>query len=363
MFIIPISRMLLQKYEPKSPGEFAGNRQQLSEILRWIKSWKKGEGLVIYGPSGTGKTTAVRLAAKELGFEIIERHASDPAELVKESLLGASRQRSLFSKGKIFLIDDAEQLDSGRHVIELIRESDFPVVLIAGKYDKKLSSILSYCKTVRFHRIRYDQIESFLREMCRAEKIQFEEKALGRIAKTCNGDMRAAIIDIETLGHGITDKAAASLGYREKEENIFDTLKIIFRAGSIENASIAAENSGEPDAIIPWLEENIPNEYEKAEEVAEAYDWLSKADIFYSRILRRQSWGLQKYYFGLSVFGVALSKKKAYAKFVRYAFPRRMKGKQEKIPEELASALHVSKKRLRLYSGLLNALSGKKRAR
>lgn len=349
--------MLLQKYEPRALREFIGNRLQMQEITQWVKNWKSG-ALLLHGATGTGKSLAVKLIAKELGCELVERHASDPAEVIKESLMKASRQRSIFAKGKLFLIDDLEQADAVRHVIELIKASSFPVILIAANpYERKLASLRSYCKLVKFQKLRYGETERFLKKICDAEKIKYDEKALSQLAKVCNGDLRAALMDMEMLPQ-ITMEAVNNLGHRRHEENIFETLRLIFKTTSIENAAMAVANSEQPENIFSWLEENIASEYQGAEEIAQAYDWLSKADIFYARIIKRQSWSLQKYHSALAVFGVALSKKKANAGFVKYSFPRGMKAKDDDL-EELAAKLHVSKKRVRIYGNLLRVLPQK----
>ncbi|MBS3052885.1 MAG: AAA family ATPase [Candidatus Aenigmarchaeota archaeon] len=350
--------MLLQKYEPRSLQEFVGNRQQTAEILQWIKGWKKG-ALMIHGPPGVGKSLAVKLAAKELGLELLQRHANDQADVLKESVLKAAQQKSLFSKGKILLIDDLEQLDSSKHVVELIKSSRFPVVLVASNpYDMKLAALRNYCKMVKFQKLRADEIARFLKLICETEGIKYEEAALKQLCRTSNGDIRAALMDLETLKPEVTLRNAGELGDRGKEDNIFETVRLVLKATSIQSAALAVQNSERPEIVLAWLEENILNEYTGIEEIAEAYDWLSKADIFYSRIIRRQSWSLQKYANALGFYGVALSKRKARNSFVQYSVPKR-RFKAGSTEEDLASLLHVSRRRIGLYRPLIKSLEEK----
>ncbi|MBI4018372.1 MAG: hypothetical protein HY368_02080, partial [Candidatus Aenigmarchaeota archaeon] len=107
--------------------------------------------------------------------------------------------------------------------------------------------------------------------------------------------------------------------------------------------------------VIPWLEENIPAEYKSAEEVALAFDYLSKSDLFAARITKRQSWSLQKFSFDLALFGVALAKKRSYAGFVKYQPPRRFYSNNE-ATEKIAAALGVSKRKAREYTRLVSVL-------
>lgn len=112
----------------------------------------------------------------------------------------------------------------------------------------------------------------------------------------------------------------------------------------------------EPDEIFWWIEQNIINEYEKPEEIAKAYEILSKADIFRGRIRKTQEWGLLKYMIDLMTAGVALSKKEMYRKFSKFSYPDKIKylgitrfkrAKEKEQLLELSKYLHCSTKKIR----------------
>jgi len=67
-----------------------------------------------------------------------------------------------------------------------------------------------------------------------------------------------------------------------------------------------------------WIDQNLPFEYVKAEDLARAYDKLSKADVFNRRIRRWQHWRFLVYINALITAGVAVSKDEKYKKFVQY---------------------------------------------
>jgi replication factor C large subunit len=111
-----------------------------------------------------------------------------------------------------------------------------------------------------------------------------------------------------------------------------------------------------PDEIFWWIEQNIPNEYERPEEIAKAYDMLSRADIFRGRIMRRQYWKLLKYMIDLMTGGVALSKEELYRKFSRYSYPDKIKylgmtkakrAMQKEKLGELSKYLHCSSQKIK----------------
>ncbi|MCR4368945.1 MAG: hypothetical protein NUV67_03500, partial [archaeon] len=75
------------------------------------------------------------------------------------------------------------------------------------------------------------------------------------------------------------------------------------------------------DMIFRWVEENIPRQYANFEDIALAFNRLSRADIFNGRIYRRQHWGFLRYSSALAAEGVAFSKGKVSHDFVMYQFP------------------------------------------
>jgi replication factor C large subunit len=343
--------MLLEKYEPRLTKEILGNEKQVIEIRNWLRSWSKGRALLVYGPTGSGKSLAVRLIAEELGYEILESNASDRSI---PSILKASEQRSLFSRKKLILIDEVDLLESGKGVSELIEKSDFPVIFIAvDPYKRNLAFLRKHCRLLKFEKLRYDIIARFLREICEKEKISYEEKALFQIARMSNGDIRAALLDLEVLKPNISLESAYKLGYREKEENVFSTLKTIFSSKKLADARIAIKNCEKnPDELFLWLGENA-GEYRNIEDIALAYDYLSKADIFRSRIIKRQAWSLQKYFLDLCMAGFVLSKGSVFV----YKYPKFMrKNNLSAVSEKVSKKLHLSARESLEILGLIKLL-------
>ncbi|MDP2717223.1 MAG: hypothetical protein Q8P02_00610, partial [Candidatus Micrarchaeota archaeon] len=87
--------------------------------------------------------------------------------------------------------------------------------------------------------------------------------------------------------------------------------------------AVAAQDDSDTDFDLfsRWLEENIPVEYETPQDVAKAFDALSRASVFAARIRRRQNWQLYKFQRALALAGVGLAKKDVYRKFTPYRFP------------------------------------------
>ena len=107
------------------------------------------------------------------------------------------------------------------------------------------------------------------------------------------------------------------------------------------------------DEIILWIEENIPAEY-SGEELAKAYDALSKVDIFKRRIYRQQYWRFLVYENALLSYGIASSKNNEKTGFTSYKKPTRILKmwlnnkrieKKKSIAKKYARYVHVGTKR------------------
>src|SRR3989344_8935631 len=105
---------LTHKYIPKTTKEIFGQEDVIKQLNNFIINFKKQKkkAALIYGSSGTGKTSSVYAIANELGYEVIEVNASDMrnAEQINTKVGNAIKQQSLFSKGKIILVDEIDGL-------------------------------------------------------------------------------------------------------------------------------------------------------------------------------------------------------------------------------------------------------------
>src|SRR3989344_643021 len=105
---------------------------------------KSKKPLLIYGPSGTGKTSSIHLLAKEMDYEIIEINASDcrNKEAIESIVGNASKQASLTKKGKILLVDEIDVISGNSDrgcmnaLIELAEESRFPIIATMTDLEK-----------------------------------------------------------------------------------------------------------------------------------------------------------------------------------------------------------------------------------
>ncbi|MGV8087051.1 MAG: replication factor C large subunit [Candidatus Woesearchaeota archaeon] len=357
------------KYKPKNTKEIIGQDKALKEIKEKVseyKSRKIRKALLIYGPSGTGKTSTIHALANELDLEIIEVNASDVrnSEGLETKVMPAIKQMSLFGKEKIILIDEIDGLsgtsDRGgvSTIIKLIAQSPYPIILTANDpWEQKFNDIRKNSILIEYKALSTLEQSTHLKKICEKEKIKIDEDALAHLIRVSQGDLRAALTDLEnvsSLNRNITRKDIEQTSDREREDTIINALLKVFKTTNPDIAITAYDKVEEDiDKIFLWLDENLTKEYTKAEDIANAYENLSLADVYFGRIRRWQYYRYYVYIYNLLSVGIAISKKEKNSEMIKYTQSDRIlkiwianqkNAKRKAIAEKIAEKTHTSTK-------------------
>lgn len=348
---------LIDKYKPRSLKDVFG---QDTPILQLKDSLKKP--ILLHGPPGTGKTSVVYALANDLDYEIIELNASDLRNKEEiDNIVGNSiKQKSLFKKGKIILVDELDGItgkeDRGgvQALLSLIQDSSFPVVMIANDpWSSKFSTLRTKTKLIEFKKLNYLSIYNILSRICKNENIKINDKDLRELATHSDGDARSAITDLELLSY---KNDLGELGEREREVSIFNAIQLILKSTDPNIVLNVLDNVKlDLDESLLWLEENLPIEYKDRKDLANSFNVLSEVDVFRGRILRWQHWRFLSYINDLMTAGITISKNNKYYGFTKYKRPARIleiwKFKQKNklkydISSKISKKLHTSVKRV-----------------
>ncbi len=351
-----------KKYQPKSSGEVIGQGLALSRIRNFIEGYKGGS-LLVYGPSGTGKSCSVYAIAKEMNCEVIEVNSSDVRN--KDALArvvgGSSVQASLFMKKKVILIDEVDGIsgvsDRGgvAELVDIIKGSYWPIIMTSNDaYSEKLKPLRKVATPVEFSVLDASDIFFRLRDICEREGVSCEDDLLRSLSWQSGGDLRSAITDLQNLA--VVDnsiKSLDSLGGRMQRKKIDDALRLVFKSTSAaDTLNIFDDVDIDLDDCLLWLDENLPREYSGCD-LANAYECLSRADVFRGRIRRWQHWRFLVYINALLTAGVAVSKGQKNSKAVEYRRSLRIlnmwqakirNAKRAAVSDKVATGIHCSSK-------------------
>jgi len=352
-----------EKHRPKTFAEVRGQDLALEKLKTFVKYFGIGKkAIILYGPSGTGKTTLAHVIARETNSEIFELNASDLRNKIKlkEILRPAIEQQSLLKRKKIILVDEVDGIsivDRGGliELLSLIELSRQPVIITANDiWNKKFSQLRKKSELIQLKEIDYRTTKDVMIQILKKENLFIKNEILTNISTKAKGDLRAAINDLQTASL-VQDPSEILFDERNKETDIFNALRLIFKEKPTNNLLKIFDSINLPiDRILLWIEENIPLEYQK-EELVKAYDFLSKVDIFKKRIYRQQYWRFLVYQNIFLSYGISSAKENTKTGFTSYKKPTRIlkiwlnnqkTAKIKSIATKYASYVHIGQKRV-----------------
>jgi len=352
---------LIEKYRVDRLDDLKGQSIVVEEIRNFMRMFPAKKAMILNGPTGTGKTSMVLALAKEMDKELFELNASDlrNRKSLEAVLKPSLEQQSLFGKGKLILMDEADGItgsDRGGlpELIALISKTKVPIIITANDiWGKKFSLLRKTCKIVSLKELSEVDIKSIIVEVLVKEGKKIKEATIDMIVKNSQGDARAALNDLESVIL-LGEENIEEISQREQKHDIFNDLKILFQ-GQVNEKSMRIFDSSDMslDEILLWIEENIPLEYQ-GKALVKAYECLSKADIFKGRIYRKQYWRFLVYQNFFLSAGVASATKLKNNRFISYKKPTRIlkiwmanmrNAKIKVIVEKYAKLCHMSKKK------------------
>ena len=288
--------MWVEKYRPAKLSSIINQKEVIGSLKSLLKNTPEIPHLMFSGSAGVGKTTAAICLAREILGDhwkdhTLELNASDERgiNMVRDRVKKFARFSGLDIKipFKIIILDEADEMTSDaqtalRRIIEdTARYCRF--ILIANNISKIIEPLQSRCAIFKFTRISEDEVVSYLEEICKKEKVKFDQKGLKTIYSYSEGDMRHAINILQaTASLGIVNESNVKISAGlSKVNDVGEILKLAI-AGKLSDARnkmieiIKVYGMSESDFLKYLNEESYKIKTAKLDEILEAiakYDY------------------------------------------------------------------------------------------
>ena len=197
--------LLIEKYRPNKLVEVI----QQSNVTKYLKISNNIPNLLLYGPSGTGKTSTIialakQIFKKEFKNRVFEFNASDErginvvrTKIKNIAKLSFNSNNPKIPNWKLIILDEADVLTyDAQYALRRIMEeygNTTRFCIICNYYSKIIEPIISRCSVFQFNIIKKNHIIKKLNKICLKENKKINKNVIEEIAKVSKGDMRKAI--------------------------------------------------------------------------------------------------------------------------------------------------------------------------
>ncbi len=357
-----MERIWTDKYAPQKLMEVEGNRKSKEDFVGWATAFGKGSPpwCLISGPRGTGKTSLVHAFARENGYDLFEvnrENLGDSVTLdgVREAMFNTTTLVQSGPTKRMILVDEIDVLASAKigsrssengheHIaddenvstsvlLKTLTDTRVPVVFTLSDEDelyrnKKLILLKEkkLCAHIKLTRVRSDTIRLVLKKIAKAERLDISDEVLTKLAEGAEGDVRAAVNDLQAIGVGeevVTSADLGALGRRQTAAGGYKTVLDVILSPSIQTALDKLTSSTEDsETIFAWMVENLPGSRSPPTAIYASCNQLAESSLFGFRAKRYRMYGLQKYMNELMCYSPQLLGERRY---MRLNFPSRLR--------------------------------------
>lgn len=192
----------VEKYRPSTLDDYIGNEHFIDRLTMWIKEGDIPH-MLLYGPAGTGKTTAAKIIVNNIDCDYLFINASDEnsVDTIRNKIRSFASSVG-FKSLKICVLDEADFVTPQgqaalRNLMEVFSKNT-RFILTANYRDRIIDAVQSRCQ--QFEIIPPSRKESAIHVagILKKENVDFTPKDLALIVDAHYPDLRQIIIDCQS---------------------------------------------------------------------------------------------------------------------------------------------------------------------
>ncbi|MEM3841346.1 MAG: replication factor C small subunit [Candidatus Micrarchaeaceae archaeon] len=244
-----------EKYRPKSLNDVIGQKLIVERLKAFVRSGNF-PNMIFAGTAGVGKTTCAIAFARDLyGEDFIgafkEMNASDSRgiDVIRGEVKEFARTMSVTKAPiKIIFLDEADSLTSdAQHALRRTMEKfsgETRFIMSANYASKIIEPIQSRCVIFRFKPLSREEMEEYITNIAKKERLEIDEKALDALIYVADGDLRKLTNILQSAAlqsQKITESSIYEIASRARPKEIASMLRYAI-GGSFDKAKAELDN-------------------------------------------------------------------------------------------------------------------------